>query len=212
MTGFPINPPRTALVDANGLPTREWWIYFLNIQQAIGSGASSPFDDSALLAHDADAYLAGFANLPADQLIPPTHAPVAFDDFLAPNYSGLLHALYASVASGTYTPTLSNVANLDASTAYVCQYLRVGETVTVSGRVDINPTAAATTTQLGITLPVASNFASSFQCAGTAFAFGVAGQGAAIIGDTANDRAEMQWVSGDVTNMGMFFQFSYRVI
>lgn len=50
MTGFPINPPRTPLVDNQGLPTREWWIYFLKIQQAIGSGVSSPFDDASLAA------------------------------------------------------------------------------------------------------------------------------------------------------------------
>jgi hypothetical protein len=49
----------------------------------------------------------------------------------------------SDVVSGSYTPTLVNVANLDASTAYSCQYVRVGSVVIVSGQVDVDPTAAA---------------------------------------------------------------------
>lgn len=121
-------------------------------------------------------------------------------------------ALAVATAAGTYTPTMTNVANLDASTAYVCQYLRVGNVVTVSGRVDIDPTAPATSTQLGISLPIASNFGAAEDCAGVAFASGVAWQGAAIRADAANDRAEMIFVAGDLTNQPMYFHFSYEVI
>lgn len=116
------------------------------------------------------------------------------------------------LAAGTYTPTLTNVANLAASTAYECQYLRVGNTVTVSGKVDIDPTLAATSTQLGISLPVASNIGAAEDCSGVAFASGIAGQGAAILGDAANDRAQLQYVSADVSNQAMFFTFTYQVI
>lgn len=59
------------------------------------------------------------------------------------------------ISSGTYTPTLTNVVNISASTAYQAQYLQVGNTVTVSGRVDIDPVVTATATQLGISVPVA---------------------------------------------------------
>lgn len=117
-----------------------------------------------------------------------------------------------AIVSGTYTPTLTNVANLDSSTAYACQYLRVGYSVTVSGRVDINPTLAATTTQLGISLPVASDFASSNECGGTAAASGIAGQVAAIRADAANNRAELVFTAGDVTDQPMYFSFTYTVI
>lgn len=114
--------------------------------------------------------------------------------------------------AGAYTPTLTNVANLDASTVYECQYMRVGNTVTVSGRVDIDPTLAATSTQLGISLPVASNLGATEDCAGVAFASGIAGQGAAILGDAANNRAQLQYISGDITNQAMYFTFAYQVI
>ena len=104
------------------------------------------------------------------------------------------------------------MANLAASTAYECQYLRVGSVVTVSGKVDVDPTAPAAVTQLGISLPIASNLGAQEDCAGAAFASAIAGQGAAIRGDAANNRAEMAWVTGDITNQPMYFVFSYVVI
>lgn len=117
-----------------------------------------------------------------------------------------------SAPSGTYTPTLTNVANIAASTAYECQYMRVGSVVTVSGKVDIDPTLTATSTQLGISLPVASNFGAAEDCAGVAFAPAISGMGAAIIADTTNDRAQLQYLSSDITNQAMYFSFSYQVI
>jgi hypothetical protein len=117
-----------------------------------------------------------------------------------------------TTTSGTYTPTLTNVANLDASTAYEAQYMRVGNTVTVSGKVDVDPTLTATSTQLGISLPVASNFGTQQDCGGVAFCPAIAAMGAAILADRTNDRAQLQFVSSDVNNNSLFFIFSYQVI
>jgi hypothetical protein len=117
-----------------------------------------------------------------------------------------------SVGASTYTPTLSNVANLDASTAYECQYARIASFVVVSGKVAVDPTLAATLTKLGISLPVASNLGAAEDCAGVAFASGIAGQGAAIVADPTNDRAQLEFISGDMTNQPMFFIFAYSVI
>ena len=61
-------------------------------------------------------------------------------------------------------------------------------------------------------LPIASNLGATKDCAGVAFASGIAGQGAAILGDAANDRAQMQWIAGDVTNQAMYFTFTYQII
>lgn len=124
----------------------------------------------------------------------------------------LLQALLSALAYSTYTPTLTNVANLAASTAYQCQYLRVGSVVIVSGKVDVDPTAPAVLTRLGLSLPVASNIGAAEDVGGTAFASAIAGQGAAILGDAANNRAELSWISGDITNQPMFFSFAYRII
>lgn len=116
------------------------------------------------------------------------------------------------LASGTYTPTLTNVANLDASTARLATYMRVGATVTVSGQVDVDPTTTATLTKLGISLPVASALTTAFQLGGTAAAIGIAGQSAGIQADATNDRAEMQWKTSDITNQTMTYTFTYQVI
>lgn len=115
-----------------------------------------------------------------------------------------------SVTSGTYAPTLTNVANLDGSTAFTCQYMRVGNVVTVSGKVSVDPTAAAST-ELGISLPIASALTAVEQVGGTAYATGIAAQGAAITGDASNDRAQLQFISVDLTNQGMPFSFTYLI-
>lgn len=118
----------------------------------------------------------------------------------------------ATLSAGIYTPTLFNVANLAASTAYSCQYLRVGSSVTVSGKVDVDPTLTATDTQLGISLPIASAFANANECAGCAWAPTLTSEGGAILADVANGRATLQWKAVDVTNAARFFSFTYRVL
>lgn len=115
------------------------------------------------------------------------------------------------LVSGVYTPTLTNVANLDASTAFQCQYMRVGSVVTVSGKVAVDPTAAVLT-QLGISLPIASNIGAQEDCAGTAAASGIAGFCAAILGDSTNDRAQLEFIAVDLTNQPLYFSFSYRAL
>lgn len=113
---------------------------------------------------------------------------------------------------GTYTPTLTNVTNVAASVAYTCQWMRVGNTVTVSGRVAIDPTAGApTATELGISLPVAATFASAEQCGGTAVSPTVAQECAAILADAVNNRASLQYLASHTTNESFYFAFTYQI-
>ena len=112
---------------------------------------------------------------------------------------------------GYYTPTLSNVTNIDSSTASLCQYVVLGDVVVVSGKVNVNPTAAApTVSQLGISLPLRPKFAADKDCAGTAACATVASESAAIIADTTNSRAEMSWLTNSAGAHDMFFIFMYR--
>lgn len=118
------------------------------------------------------------------------------------------------IASGTYTPTLTNVANVDASTAYACQWMRVGNVVTVSGRINVDATATGTQTDVGMSLPIASNFAGagSNECAGVAFAHAIAG-GFNIQADTTNDRANFSSVDINTTaDAAYFFTFTYLIL
>ena len=116
------------------------------------------------------------------------------------------------IFTGTYTPTLFNTTNVAASTAFVAQYMQVGNMVTVSGRVDIDPTNNNQQTILGMSLPVATNLATAEQCAGAINCATVAGASAAILGDPVNDRALIEFVSASVANQAFFFQFMYQIL
>lgn len=124
-----------------------------------------------------------------------------------------LPATFQVPYSGTYTPTLTNGTNIAASTAYVCNFLRVGDVVTVSGRVDIDPTAAAPTASvLGISLPIASTLSGGLtNCAGTAISQTVAQYGA-ISGLDASDRAQLDFLATNTANQTWLFHFTYRII
>jgi hypothetical protein len=116
------------------------------------------------------------------------------------------------VVSGTYTPTLTAVANVDASTAYVAQYTRIGNVVTVAGKFDVDATAAASTsTTLGVSLPVASDFtAVNGQCHGVVAIMG--NLGGQIFADITNNRASLFWQSAITTNVSGGFSFMYAVV
>lgn len=116
-----------------------------------------------------------------------------------------------TIASGTYTPTLSNRTNIGASTAYSCQYMRIGSVVTVSGRVDIDPVAGGDTV-LGISLPIASNFTAANECAGAAECPEVASLSATILGDATNNDAILEFQTVDTVNRPFYFTFTYRII
>ena len=115
-------------------------------------------------------------------------------------------------SSGTYTPTLTNATNVSASTAYQCQWTRTGNCVSVTGKVAVDPTTTLLQTQLGISLPIASNLGAAEDCAGAACCPTISSQSAAILGDAANDRATMEWICIDVTNQPMYFSFMYEVL
>lgn len=112
---------------------------------------------------------------------------------------------------GTWTPTLTSVANISNSAAYLSQYFRVGNIVNCFGRVDLQATLTATTTRLGISLPIPSDFTLNYDCSGTGQAPAVAGMSVAVRGDTTNDRAEIAFTSNDTSSQQVFFHFSYVV-
>lgn len=117
----------------------------------------------------------------------------------------------AVISSGTYTPSLTNTTNVAASTAYACQYLRIGASVTVSGKVSIDPTAAGDTV-LGMSIPIASAFSQEFHAGGVAAAYAVAGLSAAILADATNDRFTFRFTAVDTANRDFFFSATYQII
>jgi hypothetical protein len=116
----------------------------------------------------------------------------------------------ANVFSGTYTPTLTNTTNISSSTAQVLQYMRVGNTVTVAGSVDITATAVSAI-NIGISLPIASALTTARQLGGS----GGSNNGlivAVINGDAANDRAILAATPTSTSAWTYYFAFTYQVL
>lgn len=134
------------------------------------------------------------------------HPQYALDTDMTAAIAAAVAAL--NLDSGTYTPALTNVANLAGNTPLQCQFLRVGSVVTVSGEVGLNVSGAGNT-QLGISLPVASNFSALFHCGGVASSVT---ESATIQADSTNDRAEMRYTAVSVGLQTFWFSFTYLVI
>lgn len=113
---------------------------------------------------------------------------------------------------GTYTPSLTMVANVSSATPRSCKWERSGDTVRVTGRIEITPTVGASTpTQLWISLPVASNLRDVTRDL-TGSATSSSNVSAAIFSDTANDVANFQFTAvNNVTNV-FYFNLIYSVI
>lgn len=119
---------------------------------------------------------------------------------------------FTTILSGSYTPTRSAEANLDANvTMSEAQYMRVGSVVTVSGRFTADPTAPGAVS-FEFTLPIASNIGAVEDCAGIAVAGGIAGQSAAILGSVANDTAVVSWTAVDVTSQAWSYTLTCVII
>lgn len=117
------------------------------------------------------------------------------------------------IDAGTYTPTLTSVSNIDSTTVYALQYMRIGSIVNVAGRVDIDATSATTLTRVGVSLPVTTNFTSSGNCGGGANALSSTSPSGAVWADTTNDRAEIYYyTTSSVVNMAFMINFTYQII
>jgi len=116
--------------------------------------------------------------------------------------------------SGTYTPTLTGVANVASSTAYVCTYIRVGNAVTVSGEVEVTVSGANAQTLLGISLPISSDFSNSTECGGVGSTQGnsTAADTGSIHADISNKRAELDFFDTRGESSIISFTFTYQII
>lgn len=121
-----------------------------------------------------------------------------------------------TISTGTYTPTLTNVLNSDASSVYgTFYYQRIGNQVTVTGVISIDPTSATTQTQVDISLPIASDLAQFWQLTGQAAANATVNtvEAGAIVGDVTNNRAILAFLSGSFTGVGDYtIRFTYEVL
>ncbi len=117
------------------------------------------------------------------------------------------------LASGTFTPTMFPGLNVTAATGLKCQWIRVGNVVTVSGECQIQTPGIAVTT-CGMELPIFSNLAVSNDCSGVIQQrIGAAVAGLLVIGgDTVNNRANIQFTAVAASTNNYGFQYTYEVL
>jgi len=118
-----------------------------------------------------------------------------------------------NLLSGLYTPTLADVSNSTNRTAYECQYLRVGDTVTVSGQFIAAAVSAPGVVIVSMTLPITSSFTqfrhaggSGMQVSSTTYdAMGIyANPGSSVV--------HCLCTASGAGSLAYSFQFTYRVI
>jgi len=112
---------------------------------------------------------------------------------------------------GEWTPTVIGITNIDSVTWTSGHYQRFGRYVHVQGRVSVDPTtAAATASQIAITLPIASDF----RLVNDEIGVGISATGAygcRLTADTANDRLLLDFPAESTGSYTLWFLGSYKL-
>lgn len=127
----------------------------------------------------------------------------------AATFSGNLTA--ANLTSGTYTPTPTNISNTASFTTYALQYLRVGNTATVSGRLTVQASSASDT-EFRITLPIASNFTATTNAGGSGVFQFDGYKPVGIKADITNDQATFFYAASSTATNDLYFSFTYQIL
>ncbi len=114
------------------------------------------------------------------------------------------------VNSGTYTPTATIINNVGSITPQSGQWLQVGDTVTVSGSVQIDPTNLGTTS-FRLTIPVASSFSATNQLAGF-LANGLGSGSFGACNGSVTGEAVFFFQALSINNVVYKYSFTYRII
>lgn len=115
-----------------------------------------------------------------------------------------------TTGSGAWTPALTIVTNLDSATVQGAQFVRIGQMVTVSGTIQLDPTATGAVS-VRLTPPVASNFTGAFQCGGTATAVDGTFVGV-VTADAANKQILLSANATTTSARNVTFHATYRVL
>lgn len=116
-----------------------------------------------------------------------------------------------NINSGTYTPTLTSSNPNVPVVAYACQYHRVATGVTVSGKFKYSDENDGNSTTVSITLPVASDFANDYQCAGTAHSK-EQNISAAVFANASTNKANLNFTTLAYGEYYMYFTFTYSIV
>ena len=114
--------------------------------------------------------------------------------------------------SGIHTPAYTISSGCSSTTPYSTTFMRVGDTVTWSGRFDCNGAVSGTNVVVRATLPIASAFTNAQTDGAGTLTCSNAGQFDAgyVQPDIANDEASFNYEPTETTNQPCWFHFTYR--
>lgn len=115
------------------------------------------------------------------------------------------------ITSGTYTPAGTVGANCDAITPSLAQWIRVGNVVTVSGQVDLDPTAGGAVAAR-MSLPIASAFTSTIQGCGVGISFDAIAKLATVTATAATDDITIGYAASAGTASTFQYTFTYVIV
>jgi hypothetical protein len=173
-------------------------VYSTNFNQVAGNlevdGNAS--QKQAVLNLTAYSYAGGspsFINIMADNISVNEGAPISIIDY------------------GSWTPIPTNVSNLASSIAEPCYWIRVGPYVFCWGTVSVTARVSGISTEVDLSLPVASNFTSVFDMGGAGQQAGDAGGASRLYADATNKRIRMTFFSTSTSERIYSFSFGYII-
>ena len=116
------------------------------------------------------------------------------------------------IRSGTYTPSATSITNIASSTSRKSNWSRVGTIVTVAGTETLTTTSNGLT-ELGLSLPVPSNFGTTYEASGNAVSNITTAHYGVIFANVANNYVILQFDhSGAAGESDFHYTYSYEVI
>lgn len=114
--------------------------------------------------------------------------------------------------SGLTPASTTSVNNLDAAGVTNVMFMRVGNVVFFSCKINVDPTLTATSTQIRFTPPIASAFTTADQAYGVATCATIAGMTGSITSDATNDELMFTFISTDINSNNFTVTGSYIVL
>jgi hypothetical protein len=117
----------------------------------------------------------------------------------------------AGLNYGTFVPTVTIRSNLAGCAAYTAAFLRVGDVVTVSGKMDVTQSAVGSQAWVSFTLPIAAPGLAAqggHFCGGTVSSNN--GDAGSVTGSTIG--MDFQWKIVTSGTLGFFYTFTYHIL
>lgn len=152
--------------------------------------------------------------------IPPNHAPITnerqpiFDgDACNRVWFQWFQRLRDNLDSGHVVAATSAPVNVAIHVSIQQHFLRVGDTVSVSGIFQYTNAVVGVASALTVSIPIVSNLTVVEDLAGVGhgLAAGVP-EDARVFAEIVNNAARFEWIAGSVAGNSMWYSFNYRIM